>query len=181
MPENLKKFLRYSFCLVCAVTFAQQPVKGKVISEFGPTYIIEDTDIPTIISEDYKVVFDIAKAPKDPSQINKYVEGVARFLNMHVEAGKPLNTMDVAVVIHGEAAFGLLKNEYYKEVYSVDNPNLELFRALHQNGVRIILCGQTAAHRNISEERRIPETKIALSAMTALIQLQNDDYRFISF
>jgi intracellular sulfur oxidation DsrE/DsrF family protein len=181
MPENLKKIVLFSFCLICAVNFAQQPVTGKVIHEFGPTYRVENPDIPTSISEDYKVVFDIAKAPEDPSQINKYVEGVARFLNMHVEAGKPLNTIDVAVVIHGEAAHGLLKNEYYKEIYSVDNPNLELFKALHQNGVRLILCGQTAAHRNIGEERRIRETKIALSAMTALIQLQNDNYRLISF
>lgn len=158
-----------------------KPLKGNIITEFGPTYKIDNPDFSTSISENYKVVFDISKAPEDPSEVNKYVEGVARFLNMHSEAGKPAATMDVAVVLHGEAAQGLLKNQYYQEKYKVDNPNQALFEALSKNGVRLILCGQTAMHRNITEERRIPEAKLALSAMTALIQLQNDEYRLISF
>lgn len=158
-----------------------KPLKGNIITEFGPTYKIDNPDFPTSISENYKVVFDISKAPENPSEVNKYVEGVARFLNMHSEAGKPVATMDVAVVLHGEAAQGLLQNTYYQEKYGVDNPNQALFEALHKNGVQLILCGQTAMHRNITEERRIPEAKIALSAMTALIQLQNNEYRLISF
>lgn len=158
-----------------------KPIKGNIITEFGPTYKIDHPEYPTSISENYKVVFDISKAPENPAETNKYVEGVARFLNMHSEAGKPAETMAVAIVLHGEAAQGLLKNKYYQEKYKVDNPNQALFEALHENGVQIILCGQTAMHRDITEERRIPETKVALSAMTALIQLQNEDYRLISF
>ncbi len=83
--------------------------------------------------------------------------------------------------MHGEAANSLLKNEFYKELYQQDNPNIGLLEALSQNNVEILLCGQTAVHRNIPMERRIPETKLALSAMTALIQLQNEGYRLISF
>lgn len=85
------------------------------------------------------------------------------------------------MVMHGEAAYSLLQNEYYKERYETGNPNIELLKALAENNVSIILCGQTAIHRNITEEKRIPETKVALSAMTALIQLQNDGYRLINF
>lgn len=172
--------------LVSLLTFFQsigqaKPEKGPVITEFGPTYEIDNPDYSTSLDEEYKVVFDISKAPENPSEVNKYVEGVARFLNMHAKAGKPSETMKVVMVMHGEAAQGLLKNEFYKEKYEVDNPNQALFEALHSNGVQIILCGQTAMHRNIPEEKRIPEAKLALSAMTALIQLQNDNYRLISF
>lgn len=182
MPRNFLKIIQLSFFFICSVTLAQmQPVPGKVITNFGSTYPIEDPDFHTELGEEYKVVFDISKAPVDPSQLNKTIETVARFLNMHKEAGKPLNTMKVSVVMHGEAAFSLLQNEYYKEKYNTENPNIELLKALVANDVRIILCGQTAIHRNIQEERRIPEAKIALSAMTALIQLQNDDYRLINF
>lgn len=182
MSKKTFSCLTLGFLFICFVSFGQsKPVKGEIIPEFGSTYKIENPDFTTNISENYKVVFDISKAPEDPSEVNKYVEGVARFLNMHSEAGKSAETMKVAVVLHGEAAQGLLKNEYYREKYQVNNPNQALFEALHKNGVQLILCGQTAMHRNITEDRRIPETKVALSAMTALIQLQNDNYRLIPF
>lgn len=182
----MKKYLQIvfvlSFIFVYSNTAAQnQPDPGSVISEFGPSYKIENPDYKTSLTQGYKVVFDIAKTPEDPSKINKYIESVARFLNMHVTAGKPLNAMEIFVVMHGGAAQTLLKNEFYQEVYKTDNPNLALFEALSDTGVQIILCGQTAMARNITEERRIPQAQISLSAMTALVQLQNEGFRLISF
>ncbi len=182
MTKNLHTLLILIIFFVFSENFGQvQPVKGKIIPDYGATYLIEAPDFPTSKTEKYRVVFDIAAAPEDPSHVNRNVETVARFLNMHSEAGKPATTMEVALVIHGAAAHGLLKNEHYREIYKVDNPNLGLFEALHQNGVEIILCGQTAMHRGITEDKRIPQAKISLSAMTALIQLQNSDYRLINF
>lgn len=182
MPQIVQILLLLSFYLFFSTAIAQtQPVKGKVIPEFGPTYPVENPDFQTTLSEEYKVVFDINKASEDPARINKSIEGVARFLNMHAEAGKSLNTMDVFIVMHGEAAHSLLQDDYYREIYNTGNPNIGILKSLAENEVNIILCGQTANHRNITVERRIPETKIALSAMTALIQLQNDGYKLISF
>lgn len=182
MNKYLRILFLLNFLFIFSESSAQAPgASEKPISNFGPTYPIENPDYKTSLSEEYKVVFDITKASEDPSGLNKYVESIARFLNMHAEAGKPLNTMDVYVVMHGGAAQTLLKNEFYNELYNTDNPNIALFEALDDQGVQIILCGQTAVARNISEERRIPETRISLSAMTALIQLQNDGYRLIQF
>lgn len=182
MFKNLHVLFFLSTLFIFSASVAQNKIAPeKPISNFGPTYPIENPDYKTSLSEEYKVVFDITKTSEDPSEVNRYVEAVARFLNMHVEAGKPLNSMDVYIVMHGGAAQTLLKNEFYNEVYETDNPNIALFEALNEQGVQIILCGQTSKARNISEERRIPETKISLSAMTALIQLQNDGYRLIQF
>ena len=182
MIQNLRLLLFLSLLLMFSQSFAQEPiVLEKPIANFGRTYPIENPDYKTSLSEEYKVVFDISKASEDPAEVNKYVETVARFLNMHVEAGKPLNSMHVYVVMHGPAAQTLLKNEFYKELFSTDNPNIALYEALSTHGVEFLLCGQTSIARNISEERRIPEAKISLSAMTALIQLLNDGYRLIQF
>jgi len=182
MKNYLQILFVLSFIFVYSRSAAQnQPEPGMVISEFGPTYNIENPEYKTSLSQAYKVVFDITQTSEDPSEINRYIETVARFLNMHVKAGKPLNTMDIFVVMHGGAAQTLLKNEFYREVYKTDNPNIALFEALSENGVQIILCGQTAMARNITEERRIPLAQISLSAMTALVQLQNEGYRLISF
>lgn len=156
-------------------------VDGKVIKNYGATYAVSEPEFTTNLDEPYKVVFDVSDAPEDPSVVNKWVATVARFLNMHAEAGKSLETMDVVMVLHGNASYGLLQDPYYKEKYGVSNPNIELFKALNEAGVDLILCGQTAHHRNLSKERRIAEAKLSLSAMTALIQLQNDNYTLINF
>ena len=182
MKNYLQILFVLSFIFVNSNTAAQnQPEPGIVISEFGPSYNIENPDYKTSLTQAFKVVFDITKTSEDPSEINKYIETVARFLNIHAKAGKPLNTMEVFVVVHGGAAQTLLKNEFYQEVYKTDNPNIALFEALSDNGVQIVLCGQTAMARNITEERRIPSAQISLSAMTALVQLQNEGFRLINF
>jgi len=152
-----------------------------VIKDFGSTYKIDNPEIETNLSETFNVVFDVSNAPEDPEVVNKWIATVARFLNMHADAGKPMETINTALILHGNASYGLLKNKYYKEKFMVDNPNLKLFEALDEAGVQIILCGQTSVHRNLTEERRIPAAKLSLSAMTALIQLQNDGYRLINF
>jgi len=182
MIKNWQLVYLLGFVFIFSEGLAQEKSASvQPITNFGPAYAIENPDYKTSLSEEYKVVFDVSKPAEDPAEINKYVETVARFLNMHVAAGKPLNSMKVYLIMHGGAAQTLLKNEHYKELYKTNNPNIPLFEALNKHGVEILLCGQTSVARNISEERRIPETKISLSAMTALIQLQNDGYRLIQF
>lgn len=96
MQKHLWKILQFGFLFISSAVIAQtQAIPGKVITSFGATYPIENPDFPTAIAEEYKVVFDISEAPEDPSQVNKTIETVARFLNMHKEAGKSLNTMQV--------------------------------------------------------------------------------------
>lgn len=156
-------------------------VDGKAVEGFGATYKVKDPNYKTELNEEYKVVFDVSSAPEDPGQRNKWIETVARFLNMHVESGKSVESLHPVMVMHGNASYGLLKNEFYKEKFGVDNPNTELLKALQKADVEIILCGQTAAHRNLSEERRITDVSVSLSAMTVLIQLQNRGYALINF
>ena len=59
----------------------------------------------------------------------------------------------------------------------MDNPNRELVESLLGAGVEVIMCGQSSKTRGLPKEDLIPGVKIALSAMTANIQLQNQGYR----
>lgn len=163
--------------------YAQSPskIKGSVIPEFGLTYEVPHPDLKTDTTLIFKAVFDVSKAPEDPSKRNPYIETVARFLNMHANAGVPVENLKVRMAMHGQASYGLLKNEYYKEKFGVDNPNIALLEAIEDADVEILLCGQTAGSRNLSPERRIPLTKVALSAMTILIQSQEEGYNLIAF
>lgn len=176
------RIVLFSFLILSSLSYAQnERVTGKVISDFGWTYKVDNPDIPTDIENEFKVLFDVSTAPEDASQINTLLNTVARFLNMHVDAGKPRSQLNVKVVMHGNASYSLLKNEFYKEKFGVGNPNLGLLNALANAGVEIILCGQTAMHRDLSPQRRIPGITLALSTMTALVQLDREGFTIINF
>ena len=169
------------FFAFAETTQAQERINGPLIEGFGETFKVTDPDLPLDPSESYQVVFDIAQAPDDPAKLNLYFNTVARFLNMHAAAGVAQTKLKPVLVVHGSAAFGLLKNEFYKIKFGVDNPNLPLLEALHKLDIPVILCGQTAGKRDITAEKRWEHTKISLSAMTALIHYQNLGYALISF
>ena len=106
----------------------------------------------------FKAVFDVAKAPEDPSKRNPYIETAARFLNMHVNAGVPVENLKVRMAMHGQASYGLLKNEFYKEKYGVDNPNIGLLEALDKAGVESyqITLGGDGTETTVIGERMGP-------------------------
>jgi len=164
------------------LTFSQQKAEtGTVISNFGKTYNVSSIDFKTDTKSELKAVFDIGRTFKDSSKVSPLINTAARYLNMHVTAGVSFQNLKVAMVIHGSASDDILNNKEYQQKYGIDNPNLPLLEALSAKGAQIILCGQTAAYRNISKNEIAPQVHIALSAMTALVQLQNDNYRLINF
>jgi len=154
---------------------------GPVIADYGAVYTVSDPDFPTPRDRQLRVVFDVSTAPDSVSAINPRIETVARFLNMHAQAGVPVANLDVALVLHGGSGKYALSDAAYRARFGTANPNLPLLRALHAHGVRIILCGQTAAHRGFSRAELAEPVELALSAMTALVTLQNAGYALIRF
>lgn len=178
------RFLLVFTLLLCSfpnTSFAQEKISGPLLKEFGETYTVPQPDIPVDTTATYKVVFDIAKSPENPAELNPYFNTVARFLNMNTSAGVAQDHLKPVLVVHGSAAFGLLTNQYYKEKFGVDNPNLKLLEQLHALNIPIVLCGQTAGSRGITSEKRWQHTQMALSAMNALVYYQNLNYALISF
>lgn len=154
---------------------------GKIIPDFGKTFKVENPEIKTDTSATLKVIFDVSKSPDDKSKINNYIVTAARFLNMHADTGMDISQLKVAMTIHGGAWKDILTDEVYLEKYGTKNPNSELITQLNNAGVDIILCGQTANFREVSRADTNPDVKFALSAMTALLQYQNNGYQFIKF
>ncbi len=157
------------------------PASGPVIDGFGAVYAIDSVDLPTPPDRRYRAVFDVALAPESTGALNRRIETVARYLNMHAQAGVPSANVHAVLVLHGSASRALLQNEVYRDKFSVDNPDRELINALAEAGVEIVLCGQSAMSRGFYKELIVPEAKIALSAMTALVLYQSDGYALIAF
>lgn len=154
------------------------PVKqaGPVIPSFGATFEVPEGSLMPPRDGDYKVKFDVASSASDPRAVNPGIESVARFLNMQVRAGVPPAQVKLAVVLHGTAGRDALGHAGYRKRHGVDNPNLALLEALDRAGVRVYLCGQTAAGRGLGWNEIAPVAKVALSAMTAHAILAREGY-----
>lgn len=170
-----------SFFSFTIFSFGQEKTAGPVIKEFGKVATIENPDFKTNTSLEFKAIFDVMQSPENKENLSAYLETAARFLNMHAQAGVPTENLKVALVVHNLATKDILNNEAYRKKYGVANPNTELIKAFQASGAQVIVCGQSLVSRSYSKDELLPDVQVALSAMTALIQLQKDNYNLIKF
>lgn len=128
----------------------------------------------------FKVVFDVADDAK-PGKLNRGIESAARFINMNVEAGVPKANIKVAIVIHGSGSLDVLDRKAYRELSGVNSRNAGLLSALLEEGVEVILCGQSAAYHDVKFDNVVPGVKMELSAMNAHALLQQKGYTLNPF
>ncbi|WP_370191085.1 DsrE family protein [Qipengyuania sp.] len=147
---------------------------GPVFEDFGPHAAIEGiAQVPA--DTEFSVAFDATEPAKDGER-NKSIESAARFINMHVAAGVPEDNIRVAVVVHGKAVFDLLDAEARAAHELAENGSAAMIREMLDQGVRIIVCGQSATAHGVSQDQLIPGVEMALSAMTAHALLQQAGY-----
>jgi intracellular sulfur oxidation DsrE/DsrF family protein len=159
----------------------QEPLTGPVITDYGAAWEVPEATYATDTSETFKAVFDVMNSPEDPTQVNPWIETAARFLNMHARAGVDPRQLKAALIVHNKASTDLLENAEYKRRFGVDNPNGELLQALMESGAQVIFCGQSSFARQVPITQTVAGVQLSLSAMTALIQLQNQGYQLIKF
>lgn len=152
---------------------------GPVFPDFGKIASV-DSQFPIPEGTVFKMVLDVSEASK-PGGLNRTFESAARFINMHVDAGVPLENISVAVVVHGGAALDVTQNSFYQAKRESDNPNAALIGALTSEDVQIYLCGQSAAYAGISNTNLLAGVTMARSAMTAHALLQQGGYTLNPF
>ena len=169
-------------CIAFQTTQAQnKPIAGTAVKDFGKFFPVENPSFKTDFTQHFKVVIDVQEASPKPEEIHPLLNTAARYLNMHTWAGVPLKDLHVALVVHGGASDAILTDEAYQAKHGVVNPNTLLIEQLSQAGVQLILCGQTAGARGITDQNRNAHVQVALSALTAIVQLQNQGYQLIEF
>ena len=153
---------------------------GTVLSEFGKIAPVQ-TDFKIPRGTKFKVLYDIVDGA-EPGALNRKLNTPARFLNMHAAAGVPEKNMKLAVVIHGKASLDVASAKAYGAAYEgAENGNVEIIKTLIEQGVRVILCGQSAAYYGVGHEDMLPGVEMALSAMTAHAILQQEGYTLNPF
>ena len=155
--------------------------EGPIIEDFGAVFSIDKPDFETDLNREYKVIFDIAESPEAKDAINPRINTLARFLNMHAQAGVTPENLKVACVFHGTATKDAMNNAAYQKRYGTDNPNAKLIEELRKAGADIYLCGQSIHARGFGRQEIAKPIQLALSAMTVLITYQSKGYTLIKF
>lgn len=178
---KLKILLLATLYFTGPVLMAQEKHTGPVIPDFGAVWDIPGATYPTRTEGTLMAVFDVMQSPEDHTQVNPWIETAARFLNMHAAAGMNPDNLKVALVVHNKASTDLLDHPGYQQRFGSDNPNHALLSALMESGTQVIFCGQSSIAREVPIEQTIDGVQLSLSAMTALLQLQDQGYRLIKF
>ena len=169
------------FLICCSQINSQQKKAGPVIEDYGKVWQIQDPDYPVEKNYIFKAVFDVMNSPESHDVIKPSIETIARYLNMHAQNGVPVENLMAVMVIHNKASKDIMIDSAYRNKYGVENPNRELVEQLIESGVDVIFCGQSSLSRDIPQKDIIEEVQLSLSAMTALIQLQDQGYKLIKF
>lgn len=154
---------------------------GPVIPGYGPVFPVPEGAFTLSNDRVYKVSKDVSASADDPGERNPNIEALARFLNMQARAGTAPEQLQLAMVVHGGAWKDLLSDAAYRERFGIANPNTGLLDGLAEAGVKIYLCGQTAAYRKLEQAALNPGVELSLSAMAAHVQLQSEGYTLIPF
>jgi intracellular sulfur oxidation DsrE/DsrF family protein len=127
----------------------------------------------------YKVVFWLTKAADKSNQLNPALERVARTVNLYVGAGVPLNHLKFIAVASGPATAIALNDAHYHKQYGTTNPNLPVIEELRKVGVDITVCGQAVAEHHYQHDWIDSHIRLALSALTTIIDLQQKGYALV--
>ena len=125
--------------LTCAAVFSAQSyagieafTRGPVFANYGENATIEG-GLENAAEQHFKVAFDIFEEAEGDA-VNRSFNSVARFINMHVRAGVPLDNIDVAIVVHGKVSPQLLEPAAYEKRFSKANVNQDLLEQLMAAG-----------------------------------------------
>lgn len=180
MKNFFKPFVFAFLVLSTSYSYAQTP-QFPIVKGFGGIYEIADATERPDPSLEYKILVDLASGAEDNKEISRWVDNVARLMNLHGLAGVPKDKIKVKVVIHGGAIFTLLNDENYQKRFEVENPNLKVFEALKEAGADIYVCGQSLIARNLKTADLWPGVTIAHSAMTTITTYVPQGYVLLRF
>ena len=160
----------------------EQNITYPVI-DFGPwvgVYTIAPQALTYDPTLEYKVALDIYDGLKDSTKVNGALLEVARTYNLLIGNGSPQEKVKVAAVVHGGSVFSILSEEEYMKRYQVSNPNLPLIAKLKEAGVELFVCGQNLGMFQLDPSQITSDVKVALSAKTAFITLDQMGYSFLN-
>lgn len=176
----MKNYLLIFCGLATLSLWAQQPV-NPIITSFGTVSSIPFATVELDPSLEYKIIVDVMTGSDDKSSVFFSMNNVARMLNLHALAGVPKERMHVVLAIHNAAVWSVLTDASYKERFGSTNPHTPLIRELVDNGVKVVVCGQSLIKQKIAPDQLLEGIEVATSALTTITEYQLRGYAVLRF
>lgn len=155
---------------------AGETMQNPAIKSGGAVHPLPEAAVQPDRKQVYKALFSVTKAASDPKDVNDALDHVARAVNVFASAGVPLDHLKFAVIVHGPAMPLVLNDAGYQKRFGTSNPNLKLIGELKAAGVQIYVCGQAMAAMKYDASELNPDIKVALSALSTIVILQQQGY-----
>ncbi|WP_144607212.1 DsrE family protein [Algoriphagus algorifonticola] len=169
------------FLLLGINTILAQTAQFPIVKGFGGIYEIPEATERPDGSLEYKILVDLTAGADNPAEISRWVDNIARMMNLHGLAGVTKDRLHVKVVVHGGAIFTLLNDDKHQVRYESTNPNLAVYEALKEAGAEFYVCGQSMVARNIKKEDLWQGVQIAHSALTTITTYVPQGYILLKF
>lgn len=176
----------FASAIFCFALFANQfsfaqSAQFPLVKGFGGIYEVPEAVERPDGSLDYYVLVDMSTGGAENSEVSRWVDNVARMMNLHGLAGVTKDRMHVKVVVHGGAITTVLGNEAYRKRFNTDNPNVPVYEALEAAGVEVLVCGQSMRARGFEKSDLYPGANVALSALTTVTTYVPKGYTVLKF
>ncbi len=175
------RLLALSLVAVAAVSTAASAQQGADfwstpgIKGYGPVHVWPQAGLRPDANTTYKAVFDVTKAgPAD--KVNPSLDHIARTVNVFAAAGVPLDHLKFVVIIHGPGTPMALNEKAFQAKFGHPNPDAAVIAALTKAGVQVMVCGNALGDFKYDPSMVNPQIKVALSAMSTLVILQDQGY-----
>ncbi len=146
------------------------------VQGYGAVVNYEGVELP---SKGAKIVIDMTKAIPTGQGHSQSMDRVARLINLYGLGGITPEQLEIVVVVHSAAYETILSNEAYRKRFRKDNPNMHALNTLTEAGVKFMVCGQSIHARKITLEEINPNVKLAISAITTLVEHQQKGFSLL--
>ncbi|UZD22574.1 DsrE family protein [Algoriphagus halophytocola] len=171
----------FCFALFTSQFSFAQSAQYPLVKGFGGIYEVPDATEKPDPSKEYFILIDMTTGGAENAEISRWVDNVARMMNLHGLAGVPKERMHIKVVVHGGAIFTVLGDEAYNKRFGTDNPNIPVYDALEEAGVEVLVCGQSLHARRLAKSDLYPGVQVALSALTTITTYIPQGYTYLKF
>ncbi|MGH7689627.1 MAG: DsrE family protein [Gemmatimonadaceae bacterium] len=150
------------------------------IQGIGPVHVWPEAVLRPDAKTMYKAVFDVTKAAASPGEMNPGLGHIARTVNVFAAAGVPTSHLDFVVIIHGPATPVVLSDSAFQLKFGHPNPDAAVIAALTKAGVHVMVCGNALGDMQFTPSQVNANVKVALSALSTLIILQDQGYALLT-
>ena len=152
-----------------------------------PSNLVESTKSPLQITSQtgLKVAVQVNYADTVPNGISKQVMAAKNLYDQYAALGmKPGKDYEIVMVFRGDGSQFLLTDEAYdqkvKQPHPKGNPNRSILDALNKGGVKMYECGVAMQLKGYSPKDILPYSRIVVSGIGAMIDLEKSGYLSIT-